>query len=141
LVLARSKEPERGIRVYRVGGSPWSRRARAQTRIPGPDLTPERSLGAAGRNRAAARGDERVLEETVRRAVVVEPNNRAAVMTRISFTFCFLFFQKYSLGPKIFALVDFCASLLTICLIRKNCEIVIYFVMTCFIIVYILSIS
>jgi hypothetical protein len=42
--------------------------------------------------------------------------------------------------PKIFALVDdFCASLLTICLIRKNCENVIYFAMTCFIIVYILS--
>jgi hypothetical protein len=47
----------------------------------------------------------------------------------------------YSLRPKIFALVGFCASLLTIRLIRKNCENVIYFSMTCFIIVYILSIS
>jgi hypothetical protein len=46
---------------------------------------------------------------------------------------------QYSLHPKIFALVDFCASLLTIRLIRKNCENVIYFAMTCFIIVYILS--
>jgi hypothetical protein len=34
-----------------------------------------------------------------------------------------------------------CVSLLTIRLIRQNCENVIYFVMTCFIIIYILSIS
>jgi hypothetical protein len=47
----------------------------------------------------------------------------------------------YSLGPKIFALVDFYTSRLTICLIRKNCENIIYFAMTCFIILYILSIS
>jgi hypothetical protein len=46
-----------------------------------------------------------------------------------------------SLRPKIFALVDFCASILTIRLIRKNVKNVIYFAMTCFIIVYILSIS
>jgi hypothetical protein len=43
--------------------------------------------------------------------------------------------------PKIFAFIDFCTSLLTIHLIRKNCENVIYFTMTCFIIIYILSIS
>jgi hypothetical protein len=46
-----------------------------------------------------------------------------------------------SLLPKIFALVDFCGSLLTIRLIREICENVIYLAMTCFIIVYILSIS
>jgi hypothetical protein len=45
------------------------------------------------------------------------------------------------LRPKIFALVDLCGSLLTIRLIRKICENVIYLDMTCFIIVYILSIS
>jgi hypothetical protein len=48
---------------------------------------------------------------------------------------------SYSLRPKIFALVDFCALLLTIRLIRKNYENIIYFAMTCFIIVCILSIS
>jgi hypothetical protein len=46
-----------------------------------------------------------------------------------------------SLRPKIFALVDFCGSLLTIGLIREICENVIYLAITCFIIVYILSIS
>jgi hypothetical protein len=50
-------------------------------------------------------------------------------------------FEPYSLRPKIFALVDFCVSRLTIRLVRKNCENIIYFAMTCFIIVYILSIS
>jgi hypothetical protein len=35
------------------------------------------------------------------------------------------------LGPKIFVLVNFCVSLLTIRLIRKNCENVIYFAMIC----------
>jgi hypothetical protein len=48
---------------------------------------------------------------------------------------------QYSLRLKIFALADFCVLLLIIRLIRKNCENVIYFTMTCFIIVYILSIS
>jgi hypothetical protein len=45
---------------------------------------------------------------------------------------------KYTLRPKIFALVDFCASLLIIRLIQKNCENVIYFAMICFIIIYII---
>jgi hypothetical protein len=49
--------------------------------------------------------------------------------------------KPYTIRPKIFALVDFCASLLTIRLIQKNYENVIYFAMTCFIIVCILSIS
>jgi hypothetical protein len=49
--------------------------------------------------------------------------------------------HRYTLRPKIFALVDFCASLLTIRLIRKNYQNVIYFAMTFFIVVYILSIS
>jgi hypothetical protein len=52
-----------------------------------------------------------------------------------------LYTPLYTLRPKIFALVDFCDSLLTIRLIRKNCENVIYYLMTYFIIVYILSIS
>jgi hypothetical protein len=49
--------------------------------------------------------------------------------------------DDYSLRPKIFALVDLCGSLLTIRLIRKICENVIYLDITCFIIVYILGIS
>jgi hypothetical protein len=47
----------------------------------------------------------------------------------------------YTLHPKIFASFDFCASHLTIRLIQKNRENAIYFAMTCFIIIYILSIS
>jgi hypothetical protein len=37
-----------------------------------------------------------------------------------------------SLLPKIFALIDFCGSLLIIRLIREICENVIYLAMTCF---------
>jgi hypothetical protein len=46
-----------------------------------------------------------------------------------------------SLRHKIIALVDFCDPRFTIRLISKNCENIIYFAITCFIIIYILSIS
>jgi hypothetical protein len=49
--------------------------------------------------------------------------------------------RTYSLHSKIFALFDFSTSRLTISLIQKNYENVIYFTMVCFIIIYILSIS
>jgi hypothetical protein len=51
-----------------------------------------------------------------------------------------LHIAAYSLRPKIIALVDFCDSRLTIRLILKNCENIIYFAITCFIVIYILSI-
>jgi hypothetical protein len=49
--------------------------------------------------------------------------------------------EVYSLCPKIIVLVDFCDSRLTIRFIGKNCENIICFAITCFVIIYILSIS
>jgi hypothetical protein len=46
----------------------------------------------------------------------------------------------YSLPPKIFVLFDFNALYLTIRLIQNNCENIIYFAMTYFIIIYIQNI-
>jgi hypothetical protein len=48
---------------------------------------------------------------------------------------------QYTLRPKIIALLDFYNSRLTIRLIWKNCTNIIYFAITYFITIYILSIS
>jgi hypothetical protein len=76
-------------------------------------------------------------QPSIKKVTIARPRTSqqsdTGLLTRVSI--------DYSLHPKIFTLVDFRASRLTIRLFCKNCESIIYFTMTCFIIIYILSIS